>query len=393
MNASVLFSAGLPLIGRSISLKDRNYLWRLVLVVTIPYWIYMTLSRVIGFQLMTAGYPGIIIAPAQVRVLQHLLLLPLLLVFYRIALAIGWPGEARWLALTRHAAMALFFAVVARPLLLLLVALDRDDWSLLGNLFVTPWGSLLSLDIWLQTTSDFLMSYLLGLGVLLFVHNYRELKYQELNSARLQAENNQARLTALRMQLNPHFLFNTLNAAVAMIPASPQTAEQMLVRLGDLLRRSLRDGDMDLVPLSREIAFVCDYLEIQQLRFRDRLRYSIRVGEGLERAMVPSLILQPLAENAVMHGISAEDDTIQITVEARGRGRDLQLEVRNTHSGRDSHATGSSGIGLGNTRARLAALYGEHCSVELVRESEQVMSARIRIPLEVQYSALERKSA
>src|SRR5690606_132364 len=148
--------------------------WRLVLAVTVPFWAYLTLMRVVAFMLMTAGNPGIIIAPPHVRLLQHLLLLPLLVVFYRWALAIGWPKGRRVSAAIKHAAMALLFSQVARPLLVLLVAADQADWSLLRYLISSKFGSQFPIDLWVSTAFDFLLSYGLGLAILLGVKSYRE---------------------------------------------------------------------------------------------------------------------------------------------------------------------------------------------------------------------------
>ena len=138
-------------------------------------------------------------------------------------------------------------------------------------------GVRLSVDLWVSSFSDFLLSYVLGLAILLGVKNYRELKYTQLRAANLQAAWTQSRLQALRMQLNPHFLFNTLNAAVALVSSRPKVAEQMLVRLADLLRRTLRDGETDFITVAREADFVRNYLEVQRLRFPDRLTFDVDV--------------------------------------------------------------------------------------------------------------------
>jgi sensor histidine kinase YesM len=342
--------------------------WRLIVSVTVPYWAYLAITRVIGFELMSAGWPGIIIAPAHIRLLQHLVLLPLLLVFYRWALAIGWPEKRRWKALAKHFALGLMFAVVARPVLVVLVAANQSEWSLLGELFDSVFGRGLSVQLWTSTSSDFLLSYVLGLALLLGVRNYRELKYQTLRAAHLQAEWTHSKLQALRMQLNPHFLFNTLNAAVALVSSKPQVAEQMLVRLADLLRRTLRDGESDFVTVEREAEFIRNYLDIQRLRFPDRLTYRIDIEPQTARALVPSLLLQPIAENAVVHGATADVDRVEIEVKVRRDGEWLDLRVSNT------------GIGLGNTRERLKTLFGTRQELALDQTADTRIVARVRIP-------------
>src|SRR5690242_7333145 len=288
--------------------------WRLVLAVAIPFWAYLAFMRVATYSLATSGNPGIIIAPPHLRLLQHLVLLPMLLVFYRAALAVGWPQRGRLRAGVLHALMAIVFSIAARPVLLVLVAGDRGQWELMGELFHSMLGVRLSVDLWTSSFSDFFLSYVLGLAILLGVKNYRELKYHQLRAANLQAAWTHSRLQALRMQLNPHFLFNTLNAAVSLVSSRPKVAEQMLVRLADLLRRTLRDGESDFIAVSREADFLRNYLEVQRLRFPDRLSFNVEISPDALTAAVPSLLLQPLAENAVVHSVAAETEQIRVDV-------------------------------------------------------------------------------
>ncbi|MEJ1966106.1 MAG: histidine kinase [Gammaproteobacteria bacterium] len=202
------------------------------------------------YSLVTAGNPGIIIAAPHLRLLQHALLLPLLLVFYRTAIAIGWPprgrvrggrdphAHGRCLCGDRAADPA--HARSRRS------AASGSSWAsccIRCSACVFPSTS------WTSSFSDFFLSYVLGLAILLGVKNYRELKFHQLRAANLQAAWTHSRLQALRMQLNPHFLFNTLNAAVSLVSSRPKVAEQMLVRLADLLRRTLRDGELDFITV------------------------------------------------------------------------------------------------------------------------------------------------
>lgn len=179
-------------------------------------------------------------------------------------------------------------------------------------------------------------------------------------AAELQAQLSRAQLDALRLQLHPHFLFNTLNAIAALAPGDPTRAQRMLARLGDLLRQTL-DTEAVEVPVERELALLAPYIEIQRLRFEERFRYTEHVAPDTVRALVPALLLQPLVENAVQHGVSRrpEGATVSLTVEARG-GR-LVLEVTDDGPGPGTGGTSGNGIGLANTRARLAQLYpGAH---------------------------------
>jgi hypothetical protein len=356
--------------------------WRLVLLVTIPFWVYLAFMRVATYSLATSGNPGIIIAPPHLRLLQHLVLLPMLLVFYRAALAVGWPQRGRLRAGALHALMAIVFSIMARPVLLVLVAGDRGQWELMGELFHSMLGVRLSVDLWTSSFSDFLLSYVLGLAILLGVKNYRELKYHQLRAANLQAAWTHSRLQALRMQLNPHFLFNTLNAAVSLVSSRPKVAEQMLVRLADLLRRTLRDGESDFITVSREADFLRNYLEVQRLRFPDRLSFNVEISPEVMGAAVPSLLLQPLAENAVVHSVAAETEQIRVDVNIRRSARGLEMTVRNSaaHPRPDGRSDMRLGVGLGNTRERLKTLFDDDYELELIHAEDGSVVARIRIP-------------
>jgi hypothetical protein len=352
--------------------------WRLVLAVTIPFWAYLAFMRVATYSLATSGNPGIIIAPPHLRLLQHLLLLPLLLLFYRAALAVGWPQRGRVRAGILHALMAIIFSIAARPILLMLVAGDRGQWELMGELFNSMLGVRLSVDLWTSSFSDFLLSYVLGLAILLGVKNYRELKYHQLRAANLQAAWTHSRLQALRMQLNPHFLFNTLNAAVSLVSSRPKVAEQMLVRLADLLRRTLHDGESDFINVAREADFVRNYLEVQRLRFPDRLSFNVEVAPEVQGAAIPSLLLQPLAENAVVHSVAAETEHIRVDVKIHRGTRGLEMSVRNSAARQRSDVR--LGVGLGNTRERLKTLFDDDYELELLHAEDGSVVARIRIP-------------
>lgn len=360
------------------SQAQRADTWRLVLVVTVPFWAYLALMRVVTYQFINAGNPGIIVAAPHLRLLQHALLLPLLLLFYRWAMTIGWTYDRRIRAGLMHAGMALLFALLARPILLILVAAERGEWTLMGELLHSVFGVRLSVDLWVSSFSDFLLSYVLGLAILLGVKNYQELKNTQLRAANLQAAWTQSRLHALRMQLNPHFLFNTLNAAVALVSSRPKTAEQMLVRLADLLRRTLRDGETDFITVAREADFVRNYLEVQRLRFPDRLSFTLDVEPGVLGAAVPSLLLQPLAENAVVHSVAAETEQVRVEVRIRRVVNGLELSVRNSVARPRSDTR--IGVGLSNTRERLRTLFDDNYELELVHAEDGSVLARVRIP-------------
>src|SRR2546423_12618031 len=170
----------------------------------------------------------------------------------------------------------------------------------------------------------------LGLLGWLYYRRYRE---RELHTAELQRELVEARLEALRMQLNPHFLFNTLHAVSALIHENPEGADRVVARLSELLRLSLDQSKPQEVPLHEEMAFLDRYLEIEQTRFADRLKVERQVPPDVERALVPYLILQPLVENAIRHGIEPREDRGNIIIAARRSDGMLQLRITDNGAG------------------------------------------------------------
>jgi two-component system, LytTR family, sensor kinase len=189
------------------------------------------------------------------------------------------------------------------------------------------------------------------------IRYYQKYHERELRTTQLEARLAEAQLQVLRMQLHPHFLFNALNTIAALMRKDVDAAEKMLARLGDLLRLALSSSGAQEVPLKEELAFLKSYLEIEKIRFRNRLLIEIDAeGEVLD-ALVPNLILQPLVENAIRHGLAqrVEPGTLRITAHREGTG--LLLSVEDDGPGLSAF-TDREGIGLGNTRARLAQLFG-----------------------------------
>ncbi|HVG24995.1 MAG TPA: histidine kinase [Thermoanaerobaculia bacterium] len=195
-------------------------------------------------------------------------------------------------------------------------------------------------------------------------------------SAHLEALLAHARLNALRMQLNPHFLFNTLNAVSALVERDPSGVRKMIARLSELLRHTLDTNSPDEIALRDELAFLQRYLDIMAVRFQGKLRVSTSVDEAVLDAKVPIFILQPLVENALEHGTSAMGDA-EIEVRARRDGNQLALSVHDRGPGLDTTA---EGVGLTNTRARLAALYGDAASVAMRTSDAGGAAAELRLP-------------
>lgn len=195
---------------------------------------------------------------------------------------------------------------------------------------------------------------------------YRRGQERERRTLELGASLAQARLQALRMQLQPHFLFNALNALAALIPEDPERAEEMLEALSDFLRLTLQTDSESEIPLAHERLHLDRYLAIEKIRFADRLETEIRCAPDLDRALVPPLLLQPLVENAVRHGIEprpGKGEPGRIEIDITTDAGDLRIVIRDNGVGLRADAT--DGVGLANTRARLHELYGANASIEL----------------------------
>lgn len=213
---------------------------------------------------------------------------------------------------------------------------------------------------------------------------YREWRERELQAAALEAQLAQTQLQALKIQLQPHFLFNTLNSISALNHEDPKAANRMIARLSELLRLSLENDGAQEVALHQELDFLKRYLEIQQVRFGDRLRVRIDVAPETMDARVPNLLLQPLVENAIRHGIAPFAAPGEVHVQACRENGQLCLRVADTGPGLPKSKPNSApeGIGLANTRARLRQLYGDAQRFELRNGAERGAIAEVRIPFQ-----------
>jgi two-component system LytT family sensor kinase len=202
----------------------------------------------------------------------------------------------------------------------------------------------------------------------------------QAETAQLQAQLAEARLSALRSQIDPHFLFNTLNAVSALVERDPRGVRRMIARLSELLRHSLDGAGEPEVTLRQELEFADRYLEIMRIRFQGSLEVEQRVDEGMMDAMVPSLVLQPLVENAVKHGVGRLRGVGRIEIEARRDGARVILTVRDNGPGMEGAAPAREGVGLRNTRERLAQLYGDDAKLTLRPAEGGGFEAEVALP-------------
>ena len=203
---------------------------------------------------------------------------------------------------------------------------------------------------------------------------------RQAHATQLQAQLAEARLDALRMQINPHFLFNTLNAVSALVDRDPSGVRKMIARLSELLRTTTDSRATDEVPLRQELQLLDRYIEIMEIRFQGRLRVERQIAPETLEARVPNLILQPIVENALEHGASRAVGEGVVSVAARRDGERLSITVRDNGPG---VGVRREGVGLGNTRARLAQLYGGNAGVTLATAPDGGAVAEIVLPFHV----------
>ena len=225
-----------------------------------------------------------------------------------------------------------------------------------------------------------LLIYAMTVGFIYTTQYYRRHREKELATVRLQGQLDRAHLQLLKMQLQPHFLYNALNTISAFTEKDPRTARKIISRLGDLLRVSLETQEDSEIPLQREIKILKTYLEIETLRFQDRLTVIWDVDPETESSLIPAMILQPLVENAVRHGISRSAGPGTLTLRVRREDAILRIEVLDTGPGFPPGAPHREGLGLSNVRKRLETCYPGNHRFEITRPSRGGTSVTLEIP-------------
>jgi hypothetical protein len=364
--------------------RFRPYLYLLT-----AFWVYVLISNLMYANNMQASLSQMkvehVFAASDARTLQHLMLYPVFILCMWRALRSGWQPLKKKLPM--QLAFALGFSILASPALMLGEKLsytwwgfpsehsmkDMSGWDAWGHFFAQE------LPTWIASATNFLVTYCFGLALVTAFATYQRLRDAQLRSAALERALTQSHLQALRMQLSPHTLFNLLHTIRGQIIWDPPAAQTMVVQLGDLLRRLLSAGEREFTRLADEMQFVTLYLELQQKRFADRLTIAVPGRDNLPRAWVPSLILQPLVENAVVHGLAGHEGPVTISVEVSAAGETLTLRVLNTIA--PGKAVGGNGIGLANVRERLDVQFGERARFTSGPTGEELWVAEIVMPL------------
>jgi two-component system LytT family sensor kinase len=230
-----------------------------------------------------------------------------------------------------------------------------------------------------------------GIGIYLLIaltsyafSYYRRYREGQVRTLQLEAQLSHAQLQALKMQLHPHFLFNTLHSISALLNKDTESARKMITRLGDFLRLTLENSGSQEVTLEQEIEFLTCYLEIERIRFQNRLVTRIHVAQQTLDAKVPNLILQPIVENAIRHGIAPRSTPGLIEIEAKHRNGTLRIQVRDNGPGLSEHRTSEilfkKGLGLANTESRLEQLYGAAHLFDLSNNPDGGLIVTLEIP-------------
>ncbi|HEX6821368.1 MAG TPA: histidine kinase [Candidatus Sulfotelmatobacter sp.] len=290
--------------------------------------------------------------------------------------ATHWRQPGFW---TRHSAACAAVGVIYAA------------WVAMWEELLNPWAAdavTPFLQLWPQKFFSGLLSFVILYGIILLVASMLDsrerLAYHETESARLNEQLSKAQLHALRRQIEPHFLFNTLNAIAGLVRDNRNDAAvSMIAELSDFLRRVIDDSNRQQVPLAEELEFALKYLDIQKVRFAERLQVSVSVPSKLFSTAVPSLILQPMVENAVKHGIAKRVQGGVIRIRAFPTEDRVTLSVYNDGpllpQGWEQQA---SGIGLANVRTRLQGLYGEQFDVNIQNQEPGGVEVSISVPLE-----------
>jgi signal transduction histidine kinase len=303
---------------------------------------------------------------------------------------------------------------LATPLVLWAAArlpIERNNWirssllhvpiSILLSVFLTAlghiavwlyWGYPAGKPLSFANMSRFVVAnFSEGIGIYLLIaltsyalNYYRRYREGQLRTLQLEAQLSQAQLQALKMQLHPHFLFNTLHSISALLTRDVEAARKMITRLGDFLRLTLENSGSQEVTLKQEMEFLSCYLEIERIRFQNRLVTRIDLGPHTLEAKVPNLILQPIVENAIRHGIAPRSTAGLIEIETKQLGDTLRIQVRDNGPGLPQHRTSDNlfkkGLGLSNTETRLERLYGADHLFNLSNDPDGGLIVTLEIP-------------
>jgi len=350
-----------------------------VLLLASLFWAYITLTDIVYHEAMRIELSELthimVYFPWQYRLMQHALMLPPLLLCYSTAVRIGWrPARRR---VPQQLALALGFS----SLMFWMMMVGGLVMHAIFGTPAVPFGIFTKGDwaVWVSSAATTLLAYGFGLTLVVGVAVYRHYHQLQLRNSELRRDWAGARLAALRTQLSPHTLFNVLHTIQARISGEPEIAASLIASLGDLLRGLLEAGARDYAQLRDELQFVELYLGLQVGRFADRLTVHVQNCGDVPAVWVPSLILQPLVENAVVHGLSDHSGPVRIDVTWDLSPYRLQLRVVNSMV--PGGTPGIDGFGLRNVRERLAVQFGQRAVLSSTPVDASTWVAILHLPV------------
>jgi hypothetical protein len=382
MSVSNLATGAVAVVGRSRLPVPVDARWHDVWLTVTPIWAVLAAGRIVYYAFERIRYPADV-PPVIADVVQALLLWPIAVLGCYLTIRVwrrqGFP-RAGMMAL----GSTLLFGLLARPAYAvgsLLNAANEQSRQWLAA-FYTP--AALRADVlypWISNTVEYGVLYLSCVALMVGYFSFLGLANERRLCNQLELEAGQARLRTLRAQLNPHFLFNSLNSIVSLSDGQP-AAQLLVTQLSDLLRRTLRASEQEEQELFEELTYAEEYLEIEQTRQPSRVDWRINVEAGCARAAVPSLMLIPLVENAVTHGLRGGVRAVVIDINVWRSRSELFVEVGNTCSiGAPARDAARQGLGLRNVQQRLDMLFGRDATFRADRTGDGRFEVQISLPL------------
>ena len=358
----------------------------IVLLVSVPLWIYAATwditTMLFGMAVDAKG--GVGIRDVIQQVLVRLPLFPLLVGAYFAAAGFSLRHHRAGRLLWWQLIVAIAFLLLTYPVLVASYYVVHHAFDASVAL-AKVLHDYMHWQYWMGSMIQYSVVYLLGLVLLFGLTTFLRYKSEQLKTAQLESKWLEARLDTLRGQLNPHFLFNALNAIVALIHLDPDRAENLLTELSALLRRSLAERFHEFTTVKDELYFVERYLAVMKARYEDRLEVALKLDQQVGEHVIPTFLLVPLVENAIKHGVAKAP--VKDTVEISGRYSDDHLTFMITNrapaivAATDAREPASGGVGLRNTRLRLSAIYGNNYRLECGTDNQGRWRSSVSIPL------------
>ncbi len=339
-------------------------LWRVVVAVLVPFWLIGLLKEWAFTHQLAATWGGTMhpaIIGTSTRILEHTVLTLISAGCYIFLVRLSGTRLSRFFIGLSGLLISLLFAALGRFLLIVLFSWSGQSQNIsgttLGGIYNVSFVATPHITLW--SMLDWFMTFWAGFALVWGVYIYLRLRDEELRSASLRSQWLSARLESLIGQLNPHFLFNSLHTISAFIHKDQDRADELVMRLGDLLRRSLLSKQHVFITLEEELEAVRLYLAIEHTRFEDKMSVDMDIDPASREVPVPPFIMQPLVENAIKHGISADRNKGYVNIEIRCDQRRIHIKVVNSVAvDRKNRSTVGVGAGVRLTRERLQTIYG-----------------------------------